>query len=167
MSEPQAPKTMKVTLRPDEIALSHLIGRNRALIARAAGVVDAKIGDQDGAAADVMGFMAEYAVAKALNAFPDVGLSPRSGSADGRFLGVNYDVKATKYKSGRLLCTLKDNPDVVVYILAIVDEPHVTIAGYATKKMLRQEKNIKNLGHGDGYSLDQDQLLQFNPEKIL
>lgn len=158
---------MKITLRPDEVALSHLIGRNRSLIARASGVVDAKIGDQDGAEADVMGFLAEYAVAKALNVFPDVGLSPRSGSADGRFLGLNYDVKATKYKTGRLLCTMKDNPDVAVYVLAIVDEPHVTIVGYATKKMLCQKENIKNLGHGNGYSLDQDKLLQFDPEKIL
>ena len=157
---------MKITLRPDEIALSHLIGRNRSLIARASGVVDAKMGDQDGAEADVMGFLAEYAVAKAINVFPDVGLSPRSGSADGRYLGLNYDVKATKYKSGRLLCTMKDNPDVEVYILTIVDVPHVTIAGYATKAMLCRKENIKNLGHGNGYSLDQDQLLQFDPSKI-
>ena len=62
---------------------------------------------------------------------------------------------------------MKDNPDVAVYVLAIVDEPHVTIVGYATKKMLCQKENIKNLGHGNGYSLDQDKLLQFDPEKIL
>ena len=159
-------KELKVTLRPDEVAVSHIIGRNRALIAREAGVVDAKIGGQDGAEADVIGFMAEYAVAKLLNTFPDIGLSPRSGSADGRFRGVNYDVKATKYKSGKLLCTLKDNPDVALYILAIVDEPHVTIAGYSTKENLRQKENIKNLGHGDGYSLEQGQLLQFSTSKL-
>ena len=121
------------------------------------------MGDHDGSEADVIGFMAEYAFSKVFNTFVDIGLTPRSCSADGIYKGYRYDVKSTKYKSGRLLCTTKDNPDVDVYILALVDEPNVAIVGYATKAQLRQPQNIINLGHGEGYALTQDQLRKFKP----
>ena len=49
---------MIVTLQPDEIQVCQIIGRMRSLIARGNGVYDAKMGDQDGSDADVMGFMA-------------------------------------------------------------------------------------------------------------
>tara|TARA_R110000764_G_scaffold223444_1_gene312303 strand:+ start:216 stop:680 length:465 start_codon:yes stop_codon:yes gene_type:complete len=151
----------EVVLRDDEVALSQMIGRNRSLIARAARVKDAKIGGQDGAEADVMGFMAEYAFAKIFNVFPDIGLSPRSGSSDGELKGFNYDIKATSYKTGRLLCTTKNNPDVDIYVLAIVDSPKVTIIGYAKKEDLIKEENLVDLGRGKGYALTQDQLNKF------
>ena len=56
---------MTVTLEPDEVLICEQLGRLRSLVARSAGVVDAKIGKQDGSEADVMGIKAEYAFAKA------------------------------------------------------------------------------------------------------
>jgi hypothetical protein len=153
---------LKVELAHDEVALCQMIGTNRSLIARAANVKDAKMGKQDGAKADVLGFMAEFAFAKHYNIFPDIGLSPRSGTADGVLNGKRYDIKATNYKTGRLLCTMKDNPDVDLYVLAIVDENIVLFAGWAYKSQLRDEKNISDLGHGKGYALNQNQLNKFN-----
>ena len=47
-------------LQPDEIQVCQMVGRMRTLIARGNGVRDAKMGDHDGAEADVMGMMAEY-----------------------------------------------------------------------------------------------------------
>ena len=152
---------MKITLQPDEVTVCQMIGRMRSLIARSSGVKDAKIGDQDGAEADVIGMMAEYAFAKQFNVFPDLGLSPRSGSADGIIKGKRYDIKATTYKTGRLLCTVKDNPDVDVYILAIVSGNEIDIAGWEYKENLRKDENLIDLGHGKGYALGQDKLQKF------
>jgi len=152
---------MKITLQPDEVTVCQMIGRMRSLIARSSGVKDAKMGDQDGAEADVIGMMAEYAFAKQFNVFPDLGLSPRSGSADGIIKGKRYDIKATTYKTGRLLCTVKDNPDVDVYILAIVSGNEIDIAGWEYKENLRKDENLIDLGHGKGYALTQDKLQKF------
>lgn len=153
---------MKIILQPDEITVCQMIGRMRSLIARSAGVKDAKVGDQDGAEADVIGLMAEFAFAKQFNVFPDLGLSPRSGSADGIIKGKRYDIKATTYKSGKLLCTVKDNPDVDVYILAIVSNNEVNVVGWEYKENLRKDENLIDLGHGKGYALTQDKLQSFN-----
>jgi hypothetical protein len=152
---------MKITLQPDEITVCQMIGRMRSLIARSSGVKDAKMGDQDGAEADVIGMMAEYAFAKQFNVFPDLGLSPRSGSADGIIKGKRYDIKATTYKTGRLLCTVKDNPDVDVYILAIVSGNEIDIAGWEYKENLRKDENLIDLGYGKGFALTQDKLQKF------
>ena len=90
---------MKLTLQPDEVQVCQMVGRMRTLIARGNGVRDAKMGNQDGAEADVMGMMAEYGFAKQMNVFPDLGLTPRSGSADGVMAsGKRYDVKASKQR---------------------------------------------------------------------
>jgi hypothetical protein len=153
---------MKLVLKPDEIQICQLIGRMRSLIARNNGVIDAKIGNQDGSEADVIGMMAEYGFAKLMNVFPDLGLSPRSGSPDGVMpSGNRYDIKSSKHQKARLLSTLKINPDVDVYVLCIVDSPSLDYKGWAWKEDLIQPENIINLGHGEGYALDQDKLRQF------
>ena len=155
-----------VTLAPDELLLCQFVGRARSLIARTARVPDAKQGDQDGPEADVRGFAAEFAFAKKHNTFPDLGLTPRSGSADGLVGKFRYDIKSTHYPSGKLLCTLKDNADVDIYVLAIVDLPVVKFPGWVFKDELRSPGNIKSLGHGDGYVLEQKDLRKFKEEVI-
>ena len=152
---------MIVNLKDDEISVCQILGRMRSLIARSANIKDAKIGDQNGADADVQGIIAEYAFAKQFNIFPDLGLSPRSGSYDGILNGIRYDIKATSYKNGKLLCTKKYNPDVDIYVLAIVDNNNVNFIGYAKSEELRKEINLTNLGHGEGYAMTQDKLTKF------
>ena len=152
---------IKVILDPTEIATCNLVGSLRSIIARGWSVNDAKIGGQDGVQADVMGFMAEYAFAKQFNVCVDLGFSPRSGSADGVLKGMRYDIKSTTYMSGKLLATLKVNPDVDIYVLSIVKPPIIMFPGWAYKKDLIKEENIKDLGHGKGYCLEQEQLTPF------
>ena len=65
---------MKLTLQPDEVQVCQMVGRMRSLIARGNGVRDAKMGNHDGAEADVMGMMAEYGFAKQMNVFPTLAL---------------------------------------------------------------------------------------------
>tara|TARA_R100001163_G_scaffold61721_1_gene51932 strand:+ start:314 stop:775 length:462 start_codon:yes stop_codon:yes gene_type:complete len=152
---------MIVRLEPDEILICEQLGRMRSLIARSAGVTDAKIGTQDGSEADVMGMKAEYAFSKQFNTFPDLGLTPRSGSADGKLKGYAYDIKSTTYKSGRLLATKKINPDVDMYVLCVVSDSEVDIKGYIMKNEFMRPENIKDLGHGEGYCVEQHQLKKF------
>jgi hypothetical protein len=152
---------MIVKLQPDEVLICEQLGRMRSIIARSSGVKDAKVGTHDGSEADVMGMKAEYAFAKQFNTFPDLGLTPRSGSADGKLKGYAYDIKSTTYKTGRLLATKKENPDVDMYVLCVVDNSEVDIKGYTMKKDLIQPSNLKNLGHGEGYCMEQNELKRF------
>ena len=126
------------------------------------------MGDQDGSEADVMGLMAEYAFSKHFNTFPDLGLTPRSGSEDGTYKGYRYDIKSTKYKNGKLLSTLKVNDDVDMYVLATVEDSTVTFPGWAFKKDLIKKENIKNLGHGAAKCLGcDDELIPIIISKII
>ena len=162
---------MIVELSPSEILVCQCIGRMRSLIARSANVKDQKAGEQDGNNADVMGFMAEYAFAKHFNVFPDIGLTPRSGSCDGKiplkdFRVVSYDIKSTHIRNGRLLATKKVNPDVDMYVLCIVTDNQVDIKGYVKKESFIKPENLKTIGKVESYCLEQSQLQPF-PETQL
>jgi hypothetical protein len=75
--------------------------------------------------------------------------------------GNRYDIKSSKHQKARLLSTLKVNPDVDVYVLCIVDSTSLDFKGWAWKEDLIKPENLINLGHGEGYALDQDKLRQF------
>jgi hypothetical protein len=152
---------LTITLDDDEILLAKVIGGMRSIVARSAGVVDAKKAALSGLTIDEDGVIAEYAFCKYFNVFPMISPSPRSGSYDCLLNGKRIDVKSTRYKDGKLLATLKDNPDVDVYVLAIVDGNTVAFPGYATKAQLCREENIADLGRGSGYVMTQDRLTKF------
>ena len=153
---------MTIELSAGELNLCKFIGEQRSLMARANGVKDAKMGAHDGVKGDIQGFKAEYAFAKFKNVFPDFGLSPRSGSCDGvTHMGNRYDVKSTDRIDGNLLATLKVNPDVDIYVLAVVQYNVVHLIGWAKKEDLINPENIKDLGHGRGYFLSREKLNKF------
>ena len=151
-----------IELQPDEVLLCEILGRMRSINARAANIRDAKMGVHNGEEADVMGIKAEYAFAKLFNVFPDIGLTPRAGSADGYLNGYGYDIKATHYKNGKLLATKKINPDVDMYVLAVVNEPNeIDFKGYLLKDDFIKESNLRDLGYGVGYCAEQSALKKF------
>ena len=154
---------MIVELDSSEILVCECIGRMRSLIARSANVKDQKIGNQNGIESDVMGIKAEYAFAKYFNVFPDLGLSPRSGSCDGKLKGVAYDIKSTHIKSGHLLATKKVNPDVDMYVLCVVTQNQVDIKGYIFKKDLIKPENFNYFKNSTekSYFVDQSKLRKF------
>ena len=151
-------------LTDQELAMVTSIAATRTAVARGANVKDAKMGKKSGLQYDIDGFIGEYAFCKWKNIFVDLIPSPRSGSYDCLIKGKRIDVKTTRHQKGRLVAVLKDNPDVDTYVLAIIDENIVSFPGYAHKGDLCQKRNIKNLGHGDGYALDQDQLKKFKQD---
>lgn len=141
-----------------------MLGGLRSIVGRAAGVADKKMADTPGIMLDEDGMIAEYAFCKHFNIFPDIVPGPRSGSYDCIFKGKRIDVKSTRYRDGRLLATLKDNPDVDVYVLAILEEDNVVrFPGYATKASLCNDARKTNFGRGYGYSMSQGELTEFAP----
>jgi hypothetical protein len=123
-------------------------------------VIDQQVGKDDTWGIDIDGVVGEYCVAKQLNVCPDLTVSPRKGGIDLKSrTGNSIDVKTTRHKSGRLLATVKKIEDPCdIYVLVIVDDNGGDVIGYATKEDLFDEKNIKDLGHGNTYALDQNEL---------
>ena len=153
---------IEINLTDDEVMMCQHVGHLRSVLSRGNKVKDMKRTDMAGLDIDAQGVTAEYAVAKHLNVFFDLGLSPRTGSADGVMNGYSYDVKSTHHALGKLLATLKDNPDVDMYIMCITpDRWTVKMVGWCWKKELINKKNIKDLGYGKGYALEQSQLRPF------
>ena len=152
---------MKVQLDNIDIIICEMIGRMRNIVNRNFKVKDNKVGTETSVNIDVQGFLAEYAFAKHFNTFPDFDLRPRSGSYDAFYKGYRYDIKSTRRKNGRLITTTKINPDVDIYILAIVDDTEVDFIGYAFKDELIRAENIIDLGYGDTYVLERNKLHNF------
>ena len=153
---------IEINLTDDEVMMCQHVGHLRSVLSRGNKVKDMKRTDMAGLDIDAQGVTAEYAVAKHFNVFFDLGLSPRAGSADGVMNGYSYDVKSTHHALGKLLATLKDNPDVDMYIMCITpDRWTVKLVGWCWKKELINKKNIKDLGYGKGYALEQSQLRSF------
>lgn len=150
--------TFTVTLSDAEMATCRLLGEMRSLVARGNSVKDRKMADTAGYEIDIDGMIAEYAFCKHFNIFPDLTPAPRSGSYDCIYINKRIDIKSTRYKTGKLLATTKHNDDVDVYVLAIISGNEITFPGYATKEKLINSNNLGNLGYGDGYILNQNQL---------
>ena len=151
---------MVVTLSSEEVKIAQFLGKKRRESARSNGVKDTQVGKQDPVNIDIDGMLAELAFAKAFNLYPDMTVGPRSGGADFTLSdGKTIDVKATRYKTGRLLATKKKTQQPCdYYVLAVVSDSSVDICGMATKEKLFLEENLINLGHGEGYAISQDNL---------
>jgi hypothetical protein len=149
----------RINLTTEELFICRMLGVMRRSSAMNA-VKDRQVGKDDSWKIDIDGMVGEYCVAKALNVCPDLTVGPRKGGADliSR-KNQQIDVKTTRVPDGRLLATLEKAEDPCdIYILVIVDDKGGNIIGYATKDQLFAPENISDLGHGDGYALDQHRL---------
>jgi len=152
-------KCFKVTLDKTEQDIAESLAKRRYNAARKAGVTNAKIGPQSNHLTDLEGIGSEFAFCKLLNLFPDLTVGARKGGHDCMMFSHKVDVKATKYKTGRLLArTSKAMEDSDLYALMIGEFPTYTFAGWAWNHELLKEENIIDLGHGKGFALSQDQL---------
>ena len=152
---------VNMTASEASIALTLAVMRNTT--ARQNNVSDKQMGKQDPIEIDRDGILAEMAFGKQFNLYPDLSVHPRKGGADLiTHNGLKVDVKATRYKNGRLLIHI-DKPvdEVHIYALAIVDGNDVDLIGYIKSIDAIQEKNIRDMGHGSGYAIDQSSLKAF------
>lgn len=156
---------MIVTLSETEVRLAEMLGLERSRCARRHAVPDKKMGNQPGCEIDILGCKAEFAFAKAFNVCPDLSTSPRSGGEDFTYKGFTVDVKATHYPNGRLLIHKKKSlNDSQLYVLAIVTGDEVNLVGYMPAAEALQPKYLRDLGHGEGYAIEQHELYKFKED---
>jgi len=117
------------------------------------------MGDQDPLEGDINSMGGEIAVARIFKIHPDLSTEPRRGGPDNIINGKVVDVKTTTYENGRLLAILDKKKDPCeIYILVRGTLPNYELSGWCYGEELFREGNIKNLGHGPGYVLENHKL---------
>lgn len=145
-----------IVLTEHEMRICTWLAKSRHAVARAADVVDAQMGPQGSWQTDLDGIAGEFAFCKAMNCYPDMTVSARSGGTDARVGSITVDVKATRYEDGRLLATRKKAAFACDrFVLVVGTPPNLRVAGWCHADELLDSSNIINLGHGEGYGLNQ------------
>lgn len=144
-----------VKLNNDERKLVEKISKERTRHDRKVGRKDLLRADRSKARfIEVNGLGGEYAVAKALNLYPDINTKDISKYdlilPDGR----RAEIKTTEYKTGRLIIKTKNNADL--YILVTGTMPDYTIVGYIKSKEV--DKHWKKWGNEFSYVIEQKDL---------
>jgi hypothetical protein len=157
----------KVTLTNGEMMTCRLIGNMRTMSNRGFKVNDMQMGKQDPWDTDEWGVVGEYAFCKMNNIFFDFSVSPRSGSFDCLLKGVRVDIKTTILPNGQLVARSKRNPDVDVFVLAILTGNVVTFPGFCSAENLYQEENLTDLRNGKepAYVMPQSKLRPWADEE--
>lgn len=150
---------IKVQLTEAEMIICKMLGNMRTLAARSANVKDAGISTS--LETDEDGVIAEMAFCKHWNIFFDPEASPRKHSYDCILKGKRIDIKSTRYQTGRLLATKKINPDIDIFVLALIEGCVVSFVGYATADELYQDANLIDLGRGVCYVMRQEDLREW------
>jgi hypothetical protein len=144
---------MKLTDTEQKIA--QYIAKARYKKARFAGIPDNKKGPQSNHATDLEGVASEMAAAKLLNLWPDLQINtvPDYDLIKGK---VTIDVKATKYKTGKLIAAKhKKNKACDYYMLMIGEFPEYKLGGFCKKEDILNNKTITNLGWGELHAVEQ------------
>lgn len=150
---------MFVELTPVEQRLAEYIAKQRHARNRAAGVEDAKIGPQGAFMTDLQGIGAELAFCKIHNCYPDLQIDQRPEADAYTTRHGAVDVKATQYQGGRLVVRPTKAamaPDA--YALMVGTYPRFRFVGWVTADELFQDSNLRDLGHGPTYAIDQKDL---------
>lgn len=152
---------MKVQMEPAEVAIAEMLAVMRNAANRGNHVADKQKGDQNPIQIERDGVLAEMAFGKAYNLWPDFSIMPRHGGADltGK-TGKTIDVKATRYKSGRLLIHTDKEPGAVdLYVLAIVEDSTIDLVGYIESDKAIHPDNLGDVGHGQTYVVERERLV--------
>jgi hypothetical protein len=164
----------RVELGPAERRLAEYLAKARHAANRRSGVRDARVGPQSSAETDLEGIAAELAFCKLFNAYPDLGEDARPPfdarlPLDGVYLRV--DVKATRYRSGRLLAvpgkaTKAERPDAYALVVGAFPGPYEFRGFLAADELLRPTR-LTDLGHGPTYSAAQAELVELSKLAIV
>lgn len=151
---------MTIKLTESEVHFLRTIASTRSYFNRNNNVVDQKFAsEKSGFEIDFDGCLSEYAFCKWHNI--TFSLADTPGQPDCVYKNLTIDIKSTRLKNGRLMVKLNAIP-VDMYVLAIVQDDYtIFFPGYIRSEDIKKQENIRNLGTGDSYVLDQDQLLRF------
>ncbi len=115
---------MRVTLTEGEIEVCRMIGQMRDK--RNTQFNHDKVSNKTQEQQTFEGVIGEVAFCKAMNVCPDLSTEPRKNGYDCVFNERRVDVKSTSVATGNLLLPeWKDNPDIDIYVLAILHPFHV------------------------------------------
>lgn len=147
---------MIIELSESELRIIKWLASQRSLLARKNNIHDAKIGPQDSEQIDIDGLIGEFGFAKLFNLWPDMEVGHRPVHDVECALG-GVDVKTTRYRYGKLLASLKKQsiPAKWYALMWLENDNRIHFLGAASASHLLQKRNIKDLGRGPGYALDQ------------
>lgn len=150
---------MIITLSDGEQRIARFLARERFTRARDAGIENRRMGPQSDEQTDLEGIGAEMAYCKMVNVWPDLSYGHRPDADALLPNGESVDVKATRWKTGRLIVALwKRNKAPDRYVLMVGEFPTYRYAGEIEAENIMIEDNIKDLGHGPVYALPQSAL---------
>ena len=157
---------MEVILNDKELSVINIISSLRSIVSRHSGIINHKYSNKHtGADIDFDGLVGEYAFCKANNIFLDLTVSVREGSYDCLANGKRVDIKSTRLVDGSLIGKLNRNPDVDVFVLAIIKPQktqwEVLFPGWLTADQLYSPDNLVDLEAGQAYLVSQFNLNKF------
>jgi hypothetical protein len=149
----------EIILNTAEQKLAQYLARARYAANRKKNVENAKVGPQSDELTDLEGVAAEIAFCKHMNVFPDTQTEVHE-RADAYTVAMGgVDVKATKFRNGRLLArTTKKGKEADAYALMVGEFPTYRFVGWVTAEELLADENVTDLGHGPTYALPQHRL---------
>jgi hypothetical protein len=161
---------MMIRLGETEQKICEYVAKERYNNARNKGITNNKKGPQSNYDTDLEGVASEVAAAKLLNVWPDIQIE-EIPTHDLVVSNYTVDVKATKYRTGKLIAALhKKDKACDYYMLMLGTFPEYSLGGFCKKEKLLSEDTITNLGWGKLHALEQDQLMsldEFRKETML
>ena len=113
---------------------------------------------------DINGFAGELAVARVINAYPDLTIGPHRRGYDLKMRGnqgenVRIDVKTTKHNPGYLIAKhWRKVTDCDMYVLVSGKMPRYEIQGWCYSVELINRSNLSDMGYGEHYHMERSQL---------
>lgn len=132
-----------VELKPSEVSLALYLSTVRHSVNTGLSVGDKQMGKEDGLKIASDGLIAELAVCKYFNVYPDLSFDPRSGGFDCIINGKKVDVKSTRYgKTNVYLPERKKHNQIDRYIWCWVDFRNVTLVGWFAPNEIFLDENL-------------------------
>jgi hypothetical protein len=156
-------------LTEDEVKFANLIGSKRNSTNRKLQVTDTRYKRTDPLEIDQLGARAELAIHKFCNQYPEemfvfkpVSKANKTDLGDIVIEGFSVDVKATKYKTGKLLTNIGPLPDIDIFGLIVENNLNeYDLKGFLPAYDLHDEKRIEVVGR-QVYAAHQKDLLDFD-----
>jgi hypothetical protein len=168
-SRPELVRNTLIFLTEDEVKFANLIGSKRNSSNRKLNTYDNRYKKTDPIEIDQLGARAEMAIYKFCNQYPEdmFMFKPKSKAnktdlGDIVIEGFSVDVKATKYKTGKLLANIGPLPDIDIFGLIVENNLNeYAIKGFLPAYELHDEKRIEIVGRRV-YAAHQKDLLDFD-----
>ena len=156
----------QTTLNEAEQRLAKYLATARYAKNRETSTKDLKIGPQDCDITDLEGVAAEIAFCKMFNIYPDLQMENRPNHDAMLPGGTTVDVKATRYRSGKLLAVLGkidkiNGLDMYSLIVGEFPGPY-EFRGFMNSEDLLRPERLTDLGHGPTYAAQQKDLKELS-----